>query len=359
MARAILLASAPSGLHLRVEASPVYDFLAALFVVHRYGPALPFDVPRGWVTSARRALGPAMRRLLAQLVGPCAFVLSLVSLLDRRPQETAIPAFIQEVGRLPADELVLLLLTSARGARRARQALREILTARGGDREVALRRFAEAFPEELGRPQALALARLEPTELKAQLVRLLRRFYEAAYAPEEERVRPILLEDAERKRQRALKIPPEAFVEEVTGGLALDPTMVAEVVIAPSYFVRPYNLIADHGDVRTYITPTGGDVAAVDPEEVVLRAAKALADATRLRILRLVSEREMYVQQIAEVLGASHVTVLHHLAALRAARLVRAVERRNLKYYVFRPEGLAELEAALARLLPVDRRPER
>lgn len=342
-----------------MEASPVYDFLAALFVVHRHGSSLSFDVPRAWVTSARRALGPAMRRFLARVVGPRAFVLSLVSLLDRRPQETAIPAFIEEVGRLPADELVLLLLASARGARRARQALREVLTARGVDREVALRRFAEAFPEELGRPQALALARLDPMELKAQLVQLLQHFYEAVYAPEEERVRPLLLEDAHRKRRRALKLPPEAFVEEVTGGLALDPTMAAEVVVAPSYFVRPYNLIADHGDVRTYITPIGSEAAAADPEEVVLRAAKALADATRLRILRLVSEQEMYVQQIAEVLGASHVTVLHHLATLRAARLVRAVERRNLKYYALRPEGLAELEAALVRVLPVDRRPER
>lgn len=352
MARVILLSAAPSGLHLRVEASAVYDFLAALFVVHRYGPALPFDVPRSWVTSARRTLGPAMRRLLARLVGPRAFVLSLVSLLERRAQETTIPAFIEQVAQLPADELVLLLLTSAPAARRARQALREALAARGGDREVALRRFAEAFPEELGRPQALVLARMEPVELRAQLVRLLEHFYEAIYAPEEERVRPLLLVDAERKRERARKLPPEVFVEEATGGLSLDPSMVAEVVVAPSFFVRPYNLIADHGDVRTYITPVGDKAQGEGPEGVVLRVAKALGDPTRLRILRLLGEREMYVQQIAEVLGSSHVTVLHHLATLRAARLVRAFERRNLKYYALRPEGITELEAALAELLP-------
>ena len=47
---------------------------------------------------------------------------------------------------------------------------------------------------------------------------------------------------------------------------------------------------------------------------------QSLADETRLKILRLLAGREMYLQELAKALGVTHVTALHHMAALRTDR---------------------------------------
>ncbi|MDR7415012.1 MAG: metalloregulator ArsR/SmtB family transcription factor [Armatimonadota bacterium] len=346
MGREILLSPPRTEPHLRVEASSVYDFLAALFVVHHHGRSLEFDVPEEWIRRARRALGPRLRRDLARFAGPRAFFLSLVTLLDRQVAEASVPAFVDQVARLPAEELVLLLLTSPPAARPARPHLCEVLRTRPGPARAALRRFGQAYPRELGRREAVALASRDPREVQEGMVRLLRRFYQAVYAPEEDRILPLLQQDAARKRERARRLPLQSFVEEATGGLVLDPAAASEVIVAPSYFVRPYNLVVDHGGIRTYITPLGAE-ATPDALETVRRVARALADESRLRILRLLAERAMYTQQIAEALGTSHVTVLHHLAVLRAARLIRVVERQQTRWYTLHPEAL---ESALIHL---------
>jgi DNA-binding transcriptional ArsR family regulator len=79
----------------------------------------------------------------------------------------------------------------------------------------------------------------------------------------------------------------------------------------------------------------------VPPPELV-RFYKALGDETRLRLLRLLAGREMYLQELARALGVSHVTVIHHITLLRAAQLVRVVERENFKYYGLRPERMRD-----------------
>ncbi|MDR5683406.1 MAG: ArsR family transcriptional regulator [Armatimonadota bacterium] len=351
MARAILLSPHPSALHVRVEACAVYDFLAALFVVHRHGRGLAFDVADAWVERARRGLGQRSLRDLDLLSCERGTLLSLVALLDRRAVDDTVAGFVGHVREVPADELVLTLLASARAARPVRQHLREALRTRGVAREAALARFAAGLPQELRPEAAVELARMDPQAVRDRLVRLLTRFHERVYAGEEPRVLPLLRADAERKRRRAQHLSPQAFVEEATGGHVLDPTQVTEVVVVPSYFVRPFNLIADHVGVRTYVVPLGEDESVGEPTEVVVRVAKALGDETRLRILRMLMDREMYTQQVAEALGTSHVTAIHHLAALRAAHLIRIVERQNLKFYVLRPEGLQEALGVLSRFL--------
>jgi DNA-binding transcriptional ArsR family regulator len=347
---AIVLSPVATGVHVRVEASPVYDFLAALFAVHRHGRGLQFDCPDPWVRAARRALGASCLRDLVRFAGGRALFVSLVALLERRAGPVTVPDFLRQVEALPAHELLLVLLGSSRAARPAREHLLAVLTTRGADREQALRRFAERFPEELGRPTALRLARTDPEVTRARLVRLLQRFYDAVYAAEEGRVWPLILRDAEDKRRRLGQVPAETFVEEATGGWVADPATAPEVVVAPSWYVRPYLLVADHVGTRTYVVPVADPSRAEDPGERLLRVARALADETRLRIVRMLARQEMYVQQVAEALGTSHVTALHHLATLRAAGLVRVVERRNLRYYQLRPEALEEAARGLESL---------
>jgi DNA-binding transcriptional ArsR family regulator len=84
-----------------------------------------------------------------------------------------------------------------------------------------------------------------------------------------------------------------------------------------------------------------------------VRLYRALGDESRLRILRLLAERDRYLTELATELDLSKPTVSHHLAQLRSAGLVTMTEQGNLTYYTLRrdrvEEAGPELSAFLAR----------
>jgi len=75
---------------------------------------------------------------------------------------------------------------------------------------------------------------------------------------------------------------------------------------------------------------------------------KALADATRLKIVGLLAEQEYTVEQLAAILGLGASTVSHHLTRLARAGLVSA---RAESYYNYYRLEKGALEAAAQRLL--------
>jgi ArsR family transcriptional regulator len=83
-----------------------------------------------------------------------------------------------------------------------------------------------------------------------------------------------------------------------------------------------------------------------------VRLYRALGDDSRLRILRLLAERERYLTELANELGLSKPTVSHHMAQLRSAGLVTVSKQGNLTYYTLRrdraDEAGPELSAYLA-----------
>ena len=117
---------------------------------------------------------------------------------------------------------------------------------------------------------------------------------------------------------------------------------VAGIVLAPTFYFRPYNLITAYHGIRVFVYPIESSPGQQAPPPELVRLYKALGDETRLRILRLLAGREMYLQELANALGVSHVTVLHHVAILRAAHLVQVVERENLKHYRLRDDRAQE-----------------
>ena len=80
-------------------------------------------------------------------------------------------------------------------------------------------------------------------------------------------------------------------------------------------------------------------------EELTQRQLKAIADPTRLAILRLLGDKPWYVQQLADELKLSSATLSHHLGVLTQALMLRhAVEGRRIYYRLNRQElrGLAK-----------------
>ena len=87
-----------------------------------------------------------------------------------------------------------------------------------------------------------------------------------------------------------------------------------------------------------------------ETQEPVLIMLKALADESRLTLLRLLHEREHAVGDLAGRVELSESTVSHHLTRLRKAGLVRLRMAGNQRLYRTNAPGLAKFKALAADL---------
>ena len=79
----------------------------------------------------------------------------------------------------------------------------------------------------------------------------------------------------------------------------------------------------------------------------MLRALKALADASRLKLLGILASRECSVEELAGALGLKAPTVSHHLSRLRDADLVRMRADGNTHLYRMNESGLNVIRSSL------------
>jgi predicted transcriptional regulator len=79
----------------------------------------------------------------------------------------------------------------------------------------------------------------------------------------------------------------------------------------------------------------------------LLNFFKALSDANRLKIIGLLAQQDLSVEQMAEVLGVSASTVSHHLSRLSKAGLVSARAESYYNIYQLNVERLESLSKEL------------
>jgi DNA-binding transcriptional ArsR family regulator len=157
----------------------------------------------------------------------------------------------------------------------------------------------------------------------------------------EARVAAMIRRDVDSRVGDLASLSATDLIERTTGGIRwLAEPGVRRVILAPSYFARPYNYALGGHDWRLFGYPIG-DEAVVDvdplaPPPAVVRLHRALGDETRLRILRLLATRDHYLTEIATALDLSKPTIKHHLALMRAAGLVTLTEEGGLSYYSLR-----------------------
>lgn len=124
-----------------------------------------------------------------------------------------------------------------------------------------------------------------------------------------------------RERIPADRADPLAVLDAAAGGFQWTPEQgIRRLILVPQLAAAPQLLLLQHRDARVVGVPAGSD----DPA-LLAAAFTAVGDPHRLRILQLLSHRELGVSDVARELGIAKSTAHHHLAALRGAGLIRLV----------------------------------
>ncbi len=202
-----------------------------------------------------------------------------------------------------------------------------------------------------------------PQRLKHGLIDLLARFWQTYYSHDFETHREAMAHSVAYHRRQTY---PRSFADlfrQVTGrGLPsttrdyvqehLD--QIERVIFSPCAHLGLYFQITL--SIPTLVVAFNYRTAPTQETDVTAAVAlfpplRAMADETRLHILSLLQEREMYAQEIVEAVGLSQSTVSRHLQLLERTEVVKARQTRGMKFYsINRAKGRAVL-ASLKHLL--------
>ena len=330
------------------DVRPAYDFMFSLTDDAGKGDDLPAD-DRDWLRDARTRLSEAAKVELDKLCENDLAVHLAAFVVERRELRTAdaVVAAIEAAGPGP---VLRSIFSEAILAEPANGPLIERVIA--GD-AGALPVLEQTLPE-WKRDERLDVLR-DPASTMRDIVTLLRAWADQ-FRPIEERITGILAKDYDlRAADRGAYAGPD-LIERTTGGVRWLPEPgVRRVILAPSYFARPYNYLLAGADWRFFGYPVSDDVLdnvdPLAPPPAVLRLHRALGDETRLRILKLLATKDLYLTEIAQHLELSKPTIKHHLSQLRVAGLVTVVEAGQVMYYTLRRDRLDDASTEIKSFL--------
>ena len=334
-----------------IIACETYDFLISLRVALA-SPDLDFtafDIGRGWIEAARAQCttrDPRALDVLGHYLGDgraSSLHATLISLVWRCPEPRTVPSFLDWLKTLPANELVEVLLDQDGLGTDWADVLAETLSSPRSEETQA--RLLTRYVEDLW-PTVGAVIK-DPERTRTKLLGALSVWYETVFQSEAKRVMPMVQREAAALERRRGELPAHTFIQEAMHGVQWErPAGLRRIVFAPCYFGRPAVFYHFWHGTLTFCPPVDDSrldppVAGRNPDEPgadILHFFEALGDDTRLRILHLLSQREMYLTELAQSLDLTKATTKHHMVKLRASGLVTLYDRERLTYYALRPD---------------------
>ncbi len=328
------------------DVRPAYDFVFSLSGDAGSTDDLP-AADRTWLTEARASLPADVQGATTRLFESEVCIHVAIVIVDLPAVRTA-------------DDVV-----AAVAAAEPREVVRTMFDENPREPELgalidrALAGDSSAFPAlEETLPDYQREARLqilrEPEATADDLVQVLTASADQ-FRPIESRVAAILERDYDARAADRASLSPVDLIERTTGGIRWLPEGgVKRVILAPSYFSRPYNFLMSASDFRLFGYPVSDDALEADPlaaPQSVVRLHRALGDETRLRILKLLAGRDLYLTEIAQQLELSKPTIKHHMMQLRSAGLVTITDSGTVMYYTLRRNRLDDASAEIKRFL--------
>jgi DNA-binding transcriptional ArsR family regulator len=329
------------------DVRPAYDFVFSLSADAGSTDDLPAE-DRAWLAKARASLPTEVKEAAIRLFESELCINAAVMIVDRPEVRTA-HDFVEAMrGATAADVIRGVFEYSPRDSETS------ALIDRSIDGDGAAIEALEAIIGEHHKEGRMALLR-EPDRAMTSIIDVLAAWAEI-FAPIEPRVAEIIERDYDGRAADRATLAPVDLIEQTTGGIRwLPESGVRRVILAPSYFSRPYNFLMMGADWRLFGYPVADSALEADDRlaapQAVVRLHRALGDETRLRILKLLAGRDLYLTEIAQQLELSKPTIKHHLALLRAAGLVTVTESGAVMYYTLRRNRLDDASADIKRFL--------
>ncbi|ALA51992.1 metalloregulator ArsR/SmtB family transcription factor [Shouchella clausii] len=196
------------------------------------------------------------------------------------------------------------------------------------------------------------LFKVETARLKQHLIYVMTSWFNTVIKPKLERIEQILEFDYKSKLNRKQKLNPEELVHWATGGVHYMPEpSVYKVLLIPQFIYRPWNIEADIEGTKVFYYPVANESLSPDdkymPSNFLVQKYKALGDDVRLRIVKLLFEKDRSLQDITNMLDMGKSTVHHHLKILRASKIVGMKETK----YALKENALNMLAEELSEYL--------
>jgi DNA-binding transcriptional ArsR family regulator len=187
-----------------------------------------------------------------------------------------------------------------------------------------------------------------PDEFGDSFLKALQAYYQAFFEVEEKRVAPVLQAGLESAKEKARRLNVHELVTDLSQGVHFDEAIEKEMVeltIVPAYWTTPLVALEKIGEGKFLLLfgARPATMAAIPGElvpEGLIRTLKALADPTRLKIMRYLTREELTPSELARRLNLRAPTVTHHLNELRLSGLVNLTMKGQEKFYTSRLEAL-------------------
>jgi DNA-binding transcriptional ArsR family regulator len=212
----------------------------------------------------------------------------------------------------------------------------------------------------------------DPVAFAESLADVLERYWVAAFEAEWERIEPVLARSISAAGRLLLisgvwpvlgRLPPQCRIDPAAGELVVDLPHEHSVavsadnplVLCPSVFVWPHLVVSCDPPWPLAVVYTAPEIAhgaepRIPPTEL-LGVLRALADDTRLRILKLIAEQPRTTQELTTLVGLSRAGVSKCLQSLADAGLIAGRREGYYVVYSLAPERLAALGDGLAEFL--------
>lgn len=274
-------------LRLLIDAAPAYELVLSLLAYLQRPQHKTLDLGPAWAANVRKGLSPALNARLKGLTreDDLGLPLSLLVWLSRR--HGGAPGFVDWLASLTAGDLYQLIQPYL-------------------------------LPEALARTGDLAAAR-------DRCVAVLEAWDAEYFRSVDPAILTALAAEAAARRAAACTAPPLDTVESATVGMRLDDRPeLQQVLLIPQYHCAPINMYSDVQGLLIIHYPIEMAPASPDaPPSMLLRQARALADASRLRFLRRLATAAYSFTDLVSLSGLAKSTVHHHLTILRSAGLLR------------------------------------
>ena len=333
-----------------------YDLFISLRILH---DPESYGVRASWAAGVRSRVPAESREVLNRTAVLRLLPIALINSL-KEPKDSAqlmaklrsIPAgeILETLANVPGmpEQMKELFLSTAPGKKWSREDIQLFIQRFGMEDNKQTRQIFSTMNE----------AWANRKEFGEKLLLGLQAYIDTFFAEEEQRILPVLQQELSYARMRAGSRPLPAMLEELTAGVRYgDFEHLTDIVLAPTFWGSPF-LFSEHLTETKMIVLFGArpGTMSIIPGEVVpdglLRGMKAMADPTRLRILRYLAQEPQTASELSKVLRLRPPTVTHHLTQLRLAGMVQVhLDPDGERKYSARYEGFEDTQDLLNRFV--------